>query len=202
MVETFHTRTRHFLGQVAERRIIVIDSVHQRLLDRLHPFRLQRHFSDQRIQYAQRIQRLVALSGQHRRKRSGSPLMCMVRQLVTTACPVCKRTEFPYFLKHQRRHITSEVDREQPGGMAGSLVIHRITFDISVNDALRHIRHIDKKNCRLVVLLQLAVIGRIGGNGRPFQWEMLANRPDHLFYRQCAAVVKVALYTSYLTVDR
>ena len=101
-VETFHTRTRHFLGQVAERRIIVIDTVHQRLLDRLHPFRLQRHFPDQRIQYAQRIQRLVALSGQHRRKRSGSPFMCMVRQLVTTACPVCKRTEFPYFLKHQR----------------------------------------------------------------------------------------------------
>ena len=86
--------------------------------------------------------------------------------------------------------------------MAGSLVIDRIALDIAVNDALRHIRHIDKKDGRPVVLFQLTVIGRIGGNGRPLQWEMLANRPDHLFYRQCAAVVKVALYAPYFIVDR
>ena len=128
--------------------------------------------------------------------------MRMVRQLITTACPVCKRAELPNLLEHQRRHIAPEVDGEQPGGMAGSLVIDWIALDIAVNDALRHIRHIDKKDCRLVVLLQLAVIGRIGGYGRPLQRDMPANRPDHLLHRQCAAVVKVALYVPYLIIDR
>ena len=128
--------------------------------------------------------------------------MGMVRQLITTACPVCKRTELPYLLEHQRRHIAPEINGEQPGSMAGSFVIDRIALDIAVNDTLRHVRHIDKKDCRPVVLLQFAVVGRIGGYGRPLQWDMLANRPDHLLYRQCAAVVKVALYTSYLIVDR
>ena len=86
--------------------------------------------------------------------------------------------------------------------MAGSIVVDRIAFDIAVNDALRHIRHIDKKDGRPVVLLQLAVIGRMSGHGRPLQRDMPANRPDHLLRGQRAAVMKVALHTPYLIVGR